>query len=91
MSNKWLTAAVAILGIGLITNFIWTNRNDSGKPLINSEGGLNPTYWWANNQYQAQGVYAAPKMYVDSTGIPSPNWLQGGGSVVTNSTGRWAA
>ncbi len=89
--RKWLTLAVALLGVGLAANFIWTKAQIVNLPYGGATDTANSPQSLVDADFVSPvGVFAAPRMYTGAGHEPSQSWVQGGGSSVTSSTGRWA-
>lgn len=83
--NTWIDIAIGTIGFGLIFNFLWTDRRIKGNVAVevDVEDETNHVYPQGKDRV---GCHAAiPRKPL---GVVT---VQGGSSVVTNSTGRWAA
>ena len=82
-ANKWTEIAIGTVGFGLIFNYLWTDRRVKAmvapKPLEQDD-------WFPTGRKSPVGCHAG----TPSRGYPVTALL-GGTSVVTSSTGRWAA
>lgn len=96
-NNKWLTAAVAALGVGLVYNYMWTSKVSSNAYDDAQSGNVQSTLYYSLNMISPVATVAAPRKYVSHNpgsgppGNPGESWRQGGGASITNTTGRWAA
>ena len=100
-NTKMLTGALLVVGLSVFASHFLLKKQiaaaadynlfgyqspQNGPSTIVSAGYLTPI-----------ATHAAPRMYVQGGEGSSPNtnpgesWIQGGGSVVTSTTGRWAA
>jgi len=98
--NKLLIGAVIAVGLVTVYNFYWTKLAIAHAFAV--AGGAtdvanNPQSLVDADFVSPVATHAAPRMYVNSGNgsnghdNPGESWIQGGGSSVTNTTGRWAA
>lgn len=99
--DKKLVGAIMVVGLSVIaSHFLLRNQINKGIEYqqFGSQSTANgPATITSAGFVTPVATHAAPRMYVksgagaDGPGNPGESWLQGGGSSVTNSTGRWAA
>jgi hypothetical protein len=101
MNSKHLTGAVIAIGIAVIASHFVTRGQIKRAYNINQFGVVSaangPATPVSAGYLRPPGVWVAPRMYVGNNPGASPlsnpgeDWIQGGGSSVTSTTGRWAA
>lgn len=93
MSKGWCITGFVTLGIISVVNLVFLIRDHT--VTADPVGDLTPFAPTQNNLYpNGKITNVGTKMAsqnIDTTPSPSANWEAGGSSVITNSTGTWAA
>lgn len=84
MDRKWVDIAIGTVAFGLIFNYLWTDRRIKGDTVAAPDMEQNNLY--PTNFKSPVGTHVAVPRRVYMPVAPL-----GGSSVVTSTTGRWAA